>query len=391
MRRWLRPGELPQLGGWDLWRMREVGSWGDVARILGARWEEVGGAALLERFPGRVVPLWRDKALGRWLGTLGLPNPDAVLVDGDPAAPTLRPVDLKWAIDTATHTQVAAETFGQLLERASERLTALLPGDPATRLLGDGYFATPDRPLNRLYLRSRANREDERAIQPRDVMALPLDVGSFYAPLPGWAFARRLAALEGTADPAWDVETADRYFHLGVGLRGALIAQQRSLFDDRPDTSDEALLRIEPVVERCVAERIEELIDEFGEPSVRALARRIGRAHADRQALRQRLRELERSSYRYGDFMRDARRARLLAPVDHEARTAALREMYREVSRTHAAALRTRGRALVAAGAATSEALDKLAAEDATFAEQVRRRARALLKELKDKEKAGSS
>jgi hypothetical protein len=390
MRRWLRPNELAELGGWDLWRLREVGAWGDVARILGARWEEIGGGALMERFPGRVVPLWRDRALGRWLGTLGLPNPDAVLIDPNGEAPTLHPVDLKWAIDTATHTQVAAETFGKLIERAGERLRALLPGDPASWRLADGYFATPDRPLNRLYLNSRANREDERAIQPRDVMALPLDVAAFYAPLPGWTTALRLAGLEGVDDPAREVETADRYFHLGVGVRGALVAQERSLFDERPDTSDEALLRIDPAMERVVADRAEALSAEANGLGVRGIVRQLGRAQAERQVLRQRLRELERPTYRFGDFTRDARRARLGPPADPATRSAALRELYKDVSRAHAAALRDRGRALVAAGASTVEALDRLAADGAAMAELARERAQAGLRALRAKEKTGA-
>src|SRR6266536_1643541 len=106
MRRWLRSGDLPELGGWDLWRLREDGGWGDAARILGARWEEVGGGTLMERFGERLIPLWRDRALGRWLGSLGMPNPDAVLVDNGPDGAVLRPIDLKWAIDTAEHGQI---------------------------------------------------------------------------------------------------------------------------------------------------------------------------------------------------------------------------------------------------------------------------------------------
>ena len=383
MRRWLRPNELPELGGWDLWRLREVGAWGDVARILGARWEEVGGRVLVDRYGDAIVPLWRDKALGRWLGTLGLPNPDAVLVEGA----TLRPIDLKWAIDTATHTQVAAETFAKLLERTGDRLRGLLPGDPARWRLADGYFATPERPMNRLYLRSRTNREDERAIQERDVMPLPVDLAAFYAPLPGWTTARRLAQLEGVADPTRDVETADRYFHLGVGVRGALVAQQRSLFDERPDTSDEALMRLDPAVEATVAARLGALVAEANGLGVRGIVRRLGRAQADRQALRERLRQMERPSYRFGDFMRDVRRARLGAPPDPEARASAIRDLYKEVTTAHAAELRLRGRELVAAGVGDADALDRLAEQAEQMLEGSREVARAGLRRLRATEK----
>src|SRR5205085_61678 len=102
--RWLRPGELAALGGWDLWRLREVGGWGDTGRILGARWEVLGGEALVARYGERVISLWRDRALGRWMGTLGVPNPDALLVElGADGVQTLRPVDLKWSLDTADY------------------------------------------------------------------------------------------------------------------------------------------------------------------------------------------------------------------------------------------------------------------------------------------------
>src|SRR5438094_4585806 len=76
--RWLRPGEVAGHGGWDIWRLREVGGWGDAGRIVGLRWEEVGGQAALDVFGDRLIPLWTDRALGRWLGTVGLPNADAI-------------------------------------------------------------------------------------------------------------------------------------------------------------------------------------------------------------------------------------------------------------------------------------------------------------------------
>lgn len=387
MRRWLRPNELPQLAGWDLWRLREVGAWGDAARILGARWEEVGGQALVDRCGDAIVPLWRDRALGRWLGTLGLPNPDAILVEGA----TLRPIDLKWAIDTATHTQVAAETFHQLVERAGDRLAALLPGAPTTWRLGDGYFATPDRPINRLYLRSRANQEDARAILARDVMWLPVDVPGFYAPLPGWATGRRLASFEGVDDPARDLETADRYFHLGVGVRGALAAGERSAFEERPDASDEALLRVDREVEQRIAARLDALLAAT-EGGVRDFVRRLGWAQVERRVLRQRLRELERPGYRFGDYMRDVRQARLGMLSDGAARTAAVREIYRDVSRSHAVELRRRGRALVVGGASEPEALEHLGGRDeqARLNDRARDLARTALRALRIKERAGS-
>ncbi len=378
MRRWLRPGELAPLGGWDLWRLREVGAWGDAARVLGARWEAVGGAALVERFGDRLVPLWRDKQLGRWLGTLGVPNPDAILVDAGPRGAALRPVDLKWCIDTAEHGQVAGETLRRLVERAGDRLAAILPGNGIESAYGDGLFATPERRLNRLYIRSRANREDARPIADTDLLAIPVEPHAFYGPLPGWSAARRLAAADRVSDPAADLDLADRYFHLGIGVRGALMAERRTVFDDRPDTSDEALLRVEPAVEADLDAQLDALLGEVGD-SVRLLVRQLGRARAERGAQRQRLRLLERSPYGYGAFMRDAARAGRRPASEDRASLAELRVIYRQVTVSHAAAVRARGRELVAAGATVAEAFELLEAERDAFLRRARDAARAAL------------
>src|SRR5262245_31270547 len=237
--RWLRPHDLPQMGGWDLWRLREVGAWGDLGRRIGARWEEVGGATLLALFGGRVVGLWSDRALGKWLGTLGLPNPDALLVEeGADGRLTLRPIDLKWSIDTAEYTQIAGERLRRLHERAGDRLAALLPSDGEPRF-GDGLFVAPERPLNRLFLGSRANLRREYPIEEREVRFVPVDVPSFFGPLPGWGAARRLAELEGAGQLERDLEVADRYYHLGVGVWGALAAADRSIFAAREGIADD--------------------------------------------------------------------------------------------------------------------------------------------------------
>lgn len=379
--RWLRPQDLPQLGGWDLWRLREVGAWGDLGRRIGARWEEVGGAALTALFGGRVVPLWSDRALGKWLGTLGLPNPDALLVEresGDGRA-TLRPIDLKWSLDTADYTQIAGERLRQLYERAGERLAALLPSADQSRF-GDGLFVAPDRPLNRLFLHSRANLRREYPIEERGVQFLPVDVPTFFAPLPGWAIARRLAELEGTAGLERDLEIADRYYHLGVGVWGALASADRSIFAEREGIADEELLELDREVERAVLRRLDELIEKTEADTARDLVVGLSRAQADRGALRQERRALERSPYRFADYMADARQAGLR--THDEATVRQVRGLYRELGKTHATELRARGRELVAAGRSDAEALAELRSEQPEAERRLRRRARRLLRRL---------
>ena len=377
--RWLRPSALPQLGGWDLWRLREIGAWGDLGRRIGARWEEVGGAAMPALFGGRVVPLWSDRALGKWLGTLGVPNPDALLVElGGDGRVTLRPIDLKWSIDTAEYTQIAGERLRQLHERAAERLAGLLP--PGEPRFGDGLFVVPERPLNRLFLRSHANLRREYPIEEREVRFVPIDVPAFFAPLPGWPIARRLAELERAEGLERDLEVADRYYHLGVGVWGALAAADRSVFAEREGLADEELLAVDDELDRAVLERLEELIRLTGAATARAVAAHLAGAQASRAALRQELRLLERLPYRFGDYMADARKAGL--PPDQDGTSRQLRDLYRELGKTHAAELRARGRELVAAGRSDPEALEGLRAEVPELERRLRRRARGLLGQL---------
>jgi hypothetical protein len=368
------------LGGWDLWRLREVGGWGDLGRRVGARWEEVGGAALATLFGGQVVALWHDRALGKWLGTLGLPNPDALLAEpGADGRLTLRPIDLKWSIDTADYSQIAGERLRQLHERAGERLAALLPSAAAPRF-GDGLFVAPERPLNRLFLASRANLRREYPIEPRELRLVPVDVAAFFAPLPGWTIARRLAELEGAPDLERDLEVADRYYHLGVGVWGALAAADRSIFAAREGVADDDLLVVDPDREAALEQRFGELLGSTGARRARDLVAHLSPLQAERGTLRQERRALERPPYRFGDYLADARRAGLLAQDDPTLRQ--LRELYRELGRTHAEELRARGRELVAAGRTEAEALAELRQQLPELERDLRRRARRLLEEL---------
>jgi hypothetical protein len=381
--RWLRPRELPQLGGWDLWRLREVGAWGDLGRRVGARWEEVGGAALATQFAAPVVPLWQDRALTRWLGTLGLRNPDALLVEsGLDGRATVRPIDLKWSLDTADYGQIGGERLRQLFEKAGDRLGALLPPSSGPPRFGDGLFVSPERLLNRLFLRSAANAKKEYPIEVREVRLVRIDVPAFFAPLPGWATARRLAELERVSpeELEGDIELADRYYHLGVGVWGALSAADRSLFAEREGLADDDLLVRDDEVEAAVARRLEALIARLGARGARELVRELATAHAERTALRQERRGLERLPYRFPDFLDDARKAKL--PTEDEATIAKLRELYKELGRTHQVELRALGRELVAAGRTDAEALSELKEREGEMKRAARRRARELLRDL---------
>lgn len=378
--RWLRPRELAGLGGWDLWRLREVGSWGDSGRVLGARWEALGGELVRGKYGVALVPLWTDRTLGRWLGTLGLPNPDAILVEsGGDGVATLRPVDLKWSIDTAEYSQIAGETLRGLIERAGSRLTAMLPSTDRGWRYGDGLFATPDRPLNRLFLASRANAKRPFPIEAREIRWLSLEANTFFEPLPAWPTARRLARLDRAESQLDDLEVADRYHHLAAGVRGALLAASRSLFAERDHAADDELLSAPPEVQAHVERAVEDLIQASQASSTRALVRAISAEQAARLDLRARLRVLERPGYRFGDFAADARRAKHVADAPEDVQLATIRELYRQLTREFAAAIRQRGRELQADGLSTIAALDQIRAEEDGHRRALRDRARALL------------
>lgn len=381
--RWLRPRELPQLGGWDLWRLREIGAWGDLGRRIGARWEEVGGAALPTLFKHPVVPLWQDRALTKWLGTLGLRNPDALLVEaGADGRATVRPLDLKWSLDTADYGQIGGERLRQLFAKAGERLGALLPTAVGPPRFSDGLFVSPERLLNRLFLASPANTKKEYPIEAREVRLVTIEVVAFFAPLPGWSTARRLADLEGVSLAALDadLELADRYYHLGVGVWGALAAADRSLFAEREGVADDDLLIRDDSVEEAVARRLEEMIARLGVSRVRGLIGELAERHAERVVLRQERRGLERLPYRFGDFLADARRARVAS--EDEAVVGRLRDLYRELGRSHQIEVRALGRELVATGRSDAEALAQLREREGEMKSAARRRARELLKGL---------
>jgi hypothetical protein len=376
--RWLRPGEVAGHGGWDIWRLREVGGWGDAGRIVGLRWEEVGGEAARALLGDGLVPLWTDRALGRWLGTVGLPNADAILAEsGADAVLTLRSVDLKWTIDTADYSQISGETLRRLVEKAGERLASLLPGRPADWRYGDGLFVAPDRPLNRLFLRSRANVGREYPIEAREVRWVDVDPVAFFGVLPGWAFAVRLAELE-RGEPARDLETAERYFFLGVGVRGALAAAERSLFAEREGSTDAELVRFDADLDGRLLVRLDELVATRGVRDARSIVRALSGGQRERQELRQRLRALERPAYRFPDLVEDARKAGRDASTDPEVEQA-LRATYRDIAREHALWIRTRGRELVAEGLPDAAALDQVGAERDSFKRRVRAAARATL------------
>ena len=352
---------MPDLGGWDLWRLREVGAWGDSGRVLGAAWERLGGAGLDQELGARLVPLWHDRALGQWLGTLGVPNPDALLVDdSDYRIPAISPIDLKWSLDTAEPEQVAGATLTRLLEKAGTRLSGLIPKSIVERVVSDGRFATPDRELNRLLIISVANTKRERPIRDDDIIWLPVEVRSFFGPLPAWPVAEFLAQFEGNSAIHERIEVADRYFHLAAGLRGVIVSQERILFAEREYLNDNALLVNDSQVDARTMARLDEAIHQIGATSVRDIVRFLAPSQVARQEMRARLRGLERCPYRMADLVVDAKKRGWQVDEEDLIVLEKIRSIYREISKAHSATVRARGRNMVEAGMSTDAALDHL-------------------------------
>src|SRR5205807_878765 len=153
----------------------------------------------------------------------------------------------------------------------------------------------PDRPLNRLFLRSSANARRPYPIEPREVHWLTVGAAEFFSPLPGWSVAGRLARLDGSAPPEGDIELAERYYHLGVGVRGVLVARGRSIFGERPSAADEALLDVDLDLEERVLVELEALIADLEATSTNAVVRELGRVQVELQELRIRLRGMLRT------------------------------------------------------------------------------------------------
>ncbi|MBM4416930.1 MAG: hypothetical protein FJ033_01225 [Chloroflexi bacterium] len=376
-RRWLRRSELPALLGWDLWMLREIASWGDGGRRLGARWEEVAGPRIPSILGVRTVDLWRERSITRWLGTLGVRNPDAVALGVVPGRGTvLRPIDLKFTLDTAEHDQVSAPVLTRLLEIGGDRLAGLLPEGCDGATVEDGLFVAPARPLNVAYLRSKVNCAQSRPILAADVHLIAIDAEEFHAPLPGWSLARRLASLDRRGDISSDFEVASTYYLLGVGVFGAAMAERRTIFAERDGIPDDELLRNDPSDEEA-AETIVTASIAGGERSSRAILRNFERRRAVRKELVGRRRTIEQLPYGFKALNGDARRIGM--DTESPAGQAAIRSVHRRLTQDYRVRLRERGRALMVRGLSETETLDRLASSAQIERRTLRRDALDLL------------
>jgi hypothetical protein len=383
MRRWDNRSSIPSQ--MDITRLRAIGEWGHASRFVGSRWEEVGLDRLREGVAGRsplaLLPVYTDPVLQSALAATGSKNPDVVLLFAPaPAAEAgsvlVQPADLKWSLDVASYRQISAGVLEHLLAqvpRLSEDLRALLPpnwGEP-TWLPRDGFFFCPRSVANERFVKSPENQRQEYPIEPQEVLFAAVEPIGFFEPLPGWATARELARMDGLSRGLGQLDTADRYYHLGAGVAGALVAQDGSIFDEEAE--------IEPAQE---GERLRAFLPTLRAPSTTLLLERLTALMRHRQDLARELRDLSRGAYTFRDFAQELVAAGAATEDEPEAQ---LRrqwgEGFRALLEAHDGEVRQAGRRLRAGGASDAEALRTLGAQRDAFARRLRTRARALIRE----------
>jgi hypothetical protein len=358
-----------RLAGWRLW---DIGDWGGASRHLGERWEEVGGDLLAARLAaehgaGARLHLLGGAAQQEALSRTRLKNPDALLVVPGDAAETVRAVDFKWSLETAEYPQIAASVLRALHEALD--LTTLLDGPLRDPAFADGFFVAPDTIANRDFLRSAANRAQEYPLEAREVALLAVQPEAFFAPLPGWAHARFLATLDRAERGLAQIDNAERYYRLGVGLAGALARLATPIFADEP-------------AEPAPLDELTTLARRIHARSAADLVHHVGRRMEQRQALVRRLRGLLQPPYRFRDLVEDLASRGIALPEEQGAASPDGRECWlavlRAVSEAHRRAVRDEGVALLANGKSEAAALAALADRSAEFA----RRSRALAARL---------
>ncbi len=379
MRQWGRRLENP--AQFDIARLRIVGEWGEASRYIGSRWEELGLELLRAGVEGlsplAILAVCNDTELQSLLAATGSKNPDVVIVLATEGASVLQPADFKWSLDVASYRQISAPVLDNLLgqvPRLAESLRVLLPPEAsdAPWRTRDGIFISPKTYLNQQFLRSSENARQEYPIEPTEVTFIPVEPFAFFEPLPGWATARELARLDGSARGLSQIDTADRYYHLGTGVAGALAVSGTSIFDE--DTP------IDPAKE---VDRLREFLKSLSPPTTALAIDRLGVQMRHRRDLGRRLRDLSRSSLRFEDFAGQLTAAGLASGEDAESDLwRRFGDLYRSLVAAEEAEARKAGRELVAKGAKDVEALDQLERRRDAFERRRRVRVQAAIREL---------
>jgi hypothetical protein len=375
MRQW--NARAPTPAQYDIARLRAIGEWGQASRFVGSHWEEVGLERLREtvatRSPVGFLAICADAKLQETLAATGSKNPDVVLLFGSPDGVVVQPADLKWSLDVASYRQISGAVLADLLGQAAlvDALRALLPPSEVTRELipRDGFFFSPRSLANERFLTSPENRRQEYPIEPGEVQLVPVDPIEFFDPLPGWLTGQDLARLDGMSRSLTNLDTADRYYHLGAGVAGALDLAARSVFDDDVD--------VDPSKELS---RVKEYASTISPVSTGTMIDRLGAAMRQRQQMVRSLRDLPRAAFTFRDFVGELKEAGLVTGDEIEPD---LRRqwsaLYWPVVEAQEAENRVVGRRLRAKGATDVEALDRLTLERGTITKRMRVKAKVAI------------
>ncbi len=321
--------------------------------MIGTRRSGPNGESFVVR---RALVLGAEPELAAAVHASGRAHADAILLGVANARTVLEPVDFKWTLETANPRQVGAEVLGQLLTDAPEllelRLAEALADLPAGEvpILLDGVFMAPDHAENRAHLAPTG------PLDPTWAVLVPVDPEEFFSQLPGWDAARALAWADG--ESLRTLETADRYYRLGAGVLGALRRQRTGLFD------------AETAAPNGPAElaqlRRERRLTTTGE-----LVAYLDRALIARAELVERLRDVERTSYPFGQFRQDL--AARGVPIGGPGADRRWGRLYGEVIRKVGERVSAAGRELIASGKTEAEALAAVALRQADWAAVARR------------------
>ena len=295
---------------------RRIGNWGSAARDIGDQWEDVGLYRLRRRLPwtlltggGRAMRVDRVIRMdsgdaGIALQRAGVSAPDLVLIGTIPTGSgprvAMRAADLKVSLDTAERLQTAparlqnafarvAETMPLAREAilnearrqddgepmAEQTVMRALAGDWDGIALVDGLFVAPDTGFNRWFLQEiehrrrtgwggprmpfRVRRRDEEpvggAMPGLPAHLEPVSPGDFLGNLAGWPEADVVARLDGIHLGDVDPSIAERCWRVGNGLRGALLAIRRRLFEPPEELRDASgrPANVVPILSRVVA------------------------------------------------------------------------------------------------------------------------------------------
>jgi hypothetical protein len=215
---------------------------GGGSALVGARWADicavwaetqVGRSA---QVPGeregftiaRVARLDDLPAVARAASKRGLQNPDLVFVGQRGGCPTLQAADAKFSVETARSKQVAPAVLEALLAlgRPVESLVAGLSGE---REFVPGVFLCPDFTLTHLMLRGR--RGILRATVTGDeVVLVPAEAASFFAPLRGAGLLRLLAEIDDLpVQPERSLLAGLFYFRLASAAIGSWVDAHKPL------------------------------------------------------------------------------------------------------------------------------------------------------------------